>query len=179
MEIRAFCITSRFCLLMAALLLFRPTVARAAQREPVVFWHQWTSNETEEVNRICRRFNDSQNQYEVKPLVVSGNIASTKMILSIVGGDPPDCMAQWSPVIADWGRRNMLIPMDSFMEDGEFDRLKKWLYPAVLQAGSYQGHLYSLPTNFNVFALYYNARHFREAGLDPDRPPRTLAELDE
>jgi multiple sugar transport system substrate-binding protein len=168
--------------LLALILLIIPqSVASAAPRQPIIFWHEWTSNASQAVNAICQRFNEFQDQYEVKPLLVSGgpSFANTKMLLGIVGGNPPDCMAQWSPVIASWGRRGMLLPLDAMMEPGEFDRLKTWLYPAVLRASMYQGHLYSLPTNFNAFALFYNARHFREAGLDPDRPPRTIAELDE
>src|SRR5438094_457229 len=35
----------------------------------------------------------------------------------------------------------------------------------------------SRPALLDSTALYWNRRMFREAGLDPDRPPRTRAEL--
>lgn len=157
-----------------------PLSAPAAERkrEEVIFWHQWTSNWAEVVHTIVRRFNESQDRYEVRPLIVAGGVANTKMMLGIVGGSPPDCMAQWSPVIAAWARRGMLTPLDSLMAEGEYERIQQWLYPAVREMGSYEGHLYGLATGMNAWALYYNPRHFREAGLDPNRPPRTIAELD-
>ncbi|NIR02910.1 MAG: extracellular solute-binding protein, partial [Gemmatimonadales bacterium] len=41
-----------------------------------------------------------------------------------------------------------------------------------------RGRMYALPTTPASLALHWNKRLFREAGLDPERPPRTLEELD-
>jgi multiple sugar transport system substrate-binding protein len=43
----------------------------------------------------------------------------------------------------------------------------------------FHGHVWGLPLTPATAALHYNRRLFREAGLDPDRPPRTLQELDQ
>lgn len=39
--------------------------------------------------------------------------------------------------------------------------------------------LYALPWDTDARVIYYNKEHFREAGLDPEKPPRTIEELDE
>jgi ABC-type glycerol-3-phosphate transport system substrate-binding protein len=43
----------------------------------------------------------------------------------------------------------------------------------------YGDRLYAMPFLLDVNVLYYNRRAFAAAGLDPDRPPRTLEELAE
>ena len=42
----------------------------------------------------------------------------------------------------------------------------------------YRGSLYAIPTTPATTALHWNKKLFREAGLDPDSPPRTIEELD-
>ncbi len=41
------------------------------------------------------------------------------------------------------------------------------------------GTPYAIPFNISVLMLYYNRDLFRQAGLDPDRPPQTWDELEE
>jgi multiple sugar transport system substrate-binding protein len=38
---------------------------------------------------------------------------------------------------------------------------------------TYKGRVYSLPSQGNVGQLWFNRNHFREAGLDPEKPPTT------
>ncbi|MFB6250987.1 MAG: ABC transporter substrate-binding protein [Halobellus sp.] len=40
-----------------------------------------------------------------------------------------------------------------------------------------EGSTWSLPFNNSQILLYYNKNHFREAGLDPEQPPRTFEEV--
>jgi ABC-type glycerol-3-phosphate transport system substrate-binding protein len=42
----------------------------------------------------------------------------------------------------------------------------------------YRGKVWALPTTPASVALHWNKDHFRAAGLDPERPPRTIEELD-
>jgi multiple sugar transport system substrate-binding protein len=145
-------------------------------REKVVFWHMWTSNWAEVVRDIVDRFNDSQDRYEVVPLTVIGG--SLKTLIATAGGDPPDCMAQWESVIPAWAERAALTPLDTLMPPDEWHALRDRMYPAVRDIGTYKGHFYGLSTGMNIWAIYYRPDHFRAAGLDPDKFPETLEELD-
>src|SRR5216683_169618 len=49
--------------------------------------------------------------------------------------------------------------------------------PVSLELCRYRNHLYGLPVLIDGSALFWNKRAFREAGLDPERPPRTLEEV--
>ena len=49
----------------------------------------------------------------------------------------------------------------------------------VLNYYTIDGQLYSMPFNTSNAVLYYNKDMFREAGLDPDKPPATFSEFRE
>jgi multiple sugar transport system substrate-binding protein len=145
-------------------------------RKPVVFWHMWTANWEQVVGDICNRFNKSQDEYEVIPLTVVGG--TRKTLIATAGGAPPDVMAQWDAVIPAWADRGALTALDTLMTADEWQALQKRLYPAVRAIGMYKGHFYGLSVGMNIFAMYYRPGHFREAGLDPDHFPQTIAELE-
>ena len=50
-------------------------------------------------------------------------------------------------------------------------------WPALHANAMVEGELYSVPFHNSTPLLYYNVDHFKEAGLDPTKPPRTWAEL--
>ena len=41
----------------------------------------------------------------------------------------------------------------------------------------YNGHIYAIPADFDPMVMYYNKDMFRKAGLDPNKPPTTWAQL--
>jgi len=99
---------------------YKPPRAQSYRgREKVIFWHMWTSNWAEVVERIVGRFNESQDRWEVVPLTVAGG--SLKTLIASAGGDPPDCMAQWEAVIPAWAERNALTPLDTLMPRQEWE----------------------------------------------------------
>ncbi|MEX1019307.1 MAG: extracellular solute-binding protein [Litorilinea sp.] len=52
-------------------------------------------------------------------------------------------------------------------------------FSPIIEASVRDGLLYTLPTAVRTGALYYNRDLMAKAGLDPDSPPRTVAELEE
>jgi multiple sugar transport system substrate-binding protein len=154
------------------------TIRKYPDRREVRFWHMWTGQWKEVVERIVNEFNESQDQYEVVPLSVPGAGADSKLLLSVAGGNPPDTMAQWNCVIPAWATRKVIQPLDSFMTPEELKHFRETCYPVIWKIGEYDSHFYGLCCGLNVRALYYRPSHFIEAGLDPDRPPKTISELD-
>lgn len=53
------------------------------------------------------------------------------------------------------------------------------LEPGALLSITYRGQLIGMPFNASTIVFYYNKDAFKEVGLDPAEPPRTLAELAE
>ena len=48
-----------------------------------------------------------------------------------------------------------------------------------MAVSTYEGRLYGVPLYADVSALFYNKDLFQQAGLDPNKPPTSLAEIRE
>lgn len=98
---------------------------------------------------------------------------SQKLMAAVAAGGPPDiaqCYEAWSANLIDNGS---IVPFTELLRgpNGLSEASEKDIYPLFLEGGSRDGALWSFPFNKSVRCLYYNKELFREAGLDPDRPP--------
>ena len=57
------------------------------------------------------------------------------------------------------------------------DAEKAAYYPHILDTVTYNGQQWGIPTAFSTKAIYWNKDLFTKAGLDPNKPPTTWAEL--
>lgn len=72
------------------------------------------------------------------------------------------------------------VPIDSFSDRGDYADFVDTFIPGMLRLGTDEnGVLRAVPFAVSVPMLYYNADLFREAGLDPDVPPATWADVRE
>lgn len=170
-------------LILLAAVLFAPTRAtrevalrKYPHRIPVRFWHMWSAEWKDVVDKIVDRYNRSQDKYEVIALSIPSG-ADTKFLLGTVGGDPPDVMAQWNPVIPTWADSGLLTPFEEVMSPQEKALFDREAYPVVKRIGLYKGKTYGIPIGINVMAVFYLPEAFRKAGLDPDHFPATLEAL--
>ncbi len=144
-------------------------------RLQITYWEKWPGFEGEAIQRVVDRFNERQDRIYVN-LVTMSQI-DRKALVAIAGGDPPDLVGLWSAGLSQFAEKRALLPLEPFMEKAGMS--SDAFLEVFLEQNSYRGTLYGLPTTPATAALHYNKRLFREAGLDPERPPRTLAELDE
>ncbi len=119
-------------------------------------------------------FNERQDSIEIVPIAIPWKEHEKKVLTAILSGNPPDLINMVTP-ISKWASRMALIPMDSLLvgaEVGEAD-----FFAANWKDVTHQGRVYGLPMYTASYAFFYNKAHFREVGLDPERPPRTWNEL--
>jgi multiple sugar transport system substrate-binding protein len=133
-------------------------------RIPVRFWHMWSAEWKDVVDHIVQRYNDSQDTYEVIALSVPGG-ADTKFLLGAMGGDPPDVMAQWNPVIPTWAQGGVLTPFEDIMTPEERDTFERESYPIVKRVGQYKGKTYGFPIGLQVKGIFYLPEALHSAGL--------------
>ena len=148
--------------------------AHPPRRKVVRFWHMWTAEWKTKVDMVVARFNASQDEYEVQALSIPSAGADSKFLLGVMGGDPPDVMAQWNPVIPAWADSGLIVPLDSLMSPQDRATFAREAYPVVKKIGSYKGKLYGMTIGVNMNAVYYRPDAFRAAGLDPKEVFRTL-----
>jgi multiple sugar transport system substrate-binding protein len=162
------------------LLLFVISACRPAPNGKVhiTYWEKWTGAEGEAIQAVVDSFNRSQDRIEVECLSVSG--ADRKTLVATAGGDPPDLAGLYTFNIAPFADNAALTPLDDFIRADGYD-VSSYLDrydPVFAKMCQYRATVWALPSAPVTVALYWNKGLFREAGLDPDRPPRTIAELD-
>jgi multiple sugar transport system substrate-binding protein len=153
----------------------RTAAAEGAERVRVVYWEKWTGFEKDAMQAVVDDFNRSQDRIFVEYVSVSGIRAKT--LIATAGGDPPDLAGLQDEQVDDFADKNALLPLDEFA--GGTSIVQSRYVPVYWDMVHYRGHLWALPTAPVVGALHWNKDLFREAGLDPERPPRTIAELDD
>ena len=166
---------SLFAVLLGAC---QPAAERGGGRLRLSYWEKWTGAEAAAMQATVDAFNASQDRIQVN--LVSMSQVDRKLLVATAGGDPPDIAGLWLNSIASFADRDALIPLDDFMRaDGaEPDAWLARYTPVYANMGRHAGHTYALPTTGTAVALHWNKALFREAGLDPERPPRTLAEFE-
>ena len=154
---------------------FRPQPAPADGRIHIRYWEKWTGFEEDAMRKVVEAFNKRQDRIRVEYLAVSQ--VNHKMLLATAGGNPPDVAGIWDNDVVPFADYNALRPLDDFCARdgiGAEDYL-----PAYWDLCTHQGRVFAMPTTPASVALHWNRKLFREAGLDPDRPPKTIEELDE
>lgn len=148
---------------------------RADGRIVIQYWEKWEQFEKEAMQEIVDDFNASQDDVWVNYLSV-GQL-DQKLLLATAGGNPPDVAGLWAWRLYSYAETGALEPLDHLMER---DGISPEDYlPSIYDQLSFRGFTWGLPSTPATLALHYNREMFREAGLDPDRPPRTLGELAE
>lgn len=153
----------------------RPPKQRAGGRIVLDYWEKWTGDEGRAMMEVVERFNASQGRILVRYLATAG--IDQKALISIAGGAPPDVVGLWNYNIPQLAETGCILPLDELAP--RFGVTLEGYTPGVRPIMRYQGRLWCTVNTGGVLGLYCNRGVFRDAGLDPDRPPRTIEELDE
>jgi multiple sugar transport system substrate-binding protein len=138
----------------------------------VQFWARTVSKTL--AQKLVSEFNATHKNLQVKLTLTSINDDTTTLATSIRAGDPPDVVG-----LND-------IDMPAFTSVGSFLNLtsdvNKLPYKADLSPGhvglaTYQGKVYGVPYWADLSVLWYNKLLFKQAGLNPDDPPTTYAQI--
>jgi ABC-type glycerol-3-phosphate transport system substrate-binding protein len=160
-------------------LLLAAVLPAAAGPVHVTYWEKWNGFEAQAMQAVIDKFNASHPGIIVDYYATS--VPDRKTIVATAGGDPPDIAGVNAQNIAPFADAEALQPLDDFIR-AEGMTNEQWLsryYPVYARICSHGGHVYAGISTPAVETLYWNRTLFREAGLDPDRPPRTLAEFND
>ncbi len=149
-------------------------------RVTVVFWHSLVNSTMPALDALLARFEEEHPGIHIQAQYIpSGDALVQKLITSVRSNTAPDISWIHADFLEDLVRADAVYPMAHFIEgaDGLPDSVVADIYPALRQYASWRGDLYSLPMEATNLGLLYNKDLFREAGLDPDRPPQTWDEL--
>lgn len=141
----------------------------------IVYWEKWTDFEGQAMRDVVDAFNRSQNRIFVDLLTVSG--IQDKTLLAIAGGIPPDVAGLFGPNVAQYADAQAIQSLTEMCAEAGIRREN--YIPVYWDIGNVRGQQFALPSAPASTALHYNRAMLTRAGLDPNRPPRTIEELDQ
>lgn len=156
-----------------------PVDALASADGPVdiTVWHSQSAKPEEALQELVATYNDSQDAVNVslESQGASYEELVRKYLAAIPSGDIPDIVLvddTSTQLLADSGT---VLPAQSCADAEDYSL--SGFDPTAIAYYSIDGALYPGSVGLANVVLYYNKNHFRAAGLDPDDPPETLAEM--
>jgi sn-glycerol 3-phosphate transport system substrate-binding protein len=145
----------------------------------VTLWHAMFRENEETLNDLVAAFNRDQDQVRVQS-VFQGTYDQTltRYRASTQGGARPDIVQVEDSGIQTMIDSGTVLPIQACVDADDYDLSENNLARALAYF-SVDRTLYPLPFNLSNPLLYYNKTAFEDAGLDPDDPPVTFAEVRE
>jgi sn-glycerol 3-phosphate transport system substrate-binding protein len=111
--------------------------------------------------------------------IYAGNYDETRVraLSAIKGGQPAQLSVLFSIDVYDLIEQDLIIPFDEAISTDEERNWVKSFYPALMQNGQVNGKTWGIPFQRSTIVLFYNKDMFKEAGLDPNKPPKTWDEM--
>jgi ABC-type glycerol-3-phosphate transport system substrate-binding protein len=153
-------------------------------KRTLVYWEKWTSFEGEAADELVDAFNAAERAKAASnagyvPIFVKKVTASQieqKLLVAVAGGNPPDVAGVYSYMLPAYAEKGALLDLTERLDAANITRGR--FIPHFWDLGVLEGRVWGVPTTPASIALHWNKRLFREAGLDPEAPPKTIEELD-
>ncbi|RPH49436.1 MAG: ABC transporter substrate-binding protein, partial [Desulfobacteraceae bacterium] len=111
--------------------------------------------------------------------VYAGNYDDTrvKALAALKANQPVQLSVLFSIDVFELMEQDAIVPFDDIAVSPDD---KKWIagfYPSLMENSHAKGKTWGIPFQRSTIVMYYNKDAFREAGLDPEKPPATWAEM--
>jgi sn-glycerol 3-phosphate transport system substrate-binding protein len=151
-------------------------LAKASKPVQITMWHSLPRANLEALQKLADQFNSSQSDVKVSLVSqVSYDDTFTKYKAGLTSGDLPDI------VMLQETDQQQMIDTTTVLPSGTCAKADKYNFadflPRVVSYYTVKGQMYAMPFNVSGPVLYYNKKSFTAAGLDPNKPPTSLAEL--
>ncbi len=176
---RAWLAAATLCVPVAMIAPAQPLHAAAA---PVViqFWNPTNpgpgSVSGNAIKYLVDTFNKTHPGILVKADYTPTDNNYVKYTTALTSGSPPDAIMTYDyypmPI---WAADHLIQPLDSYIAQYHFT-LQQY-FPNVYAGMRFNGQIYGLPQQIDEPLFAWNKTLFKAAGLDPNKPPTTTAEL--
>lgn len=141
-------------------------------------WHPWGGVQKEKFDQVVEAFNNAHDKIQVRSVFTPNDLSNNqKFFTAVVAGCPPDVTFVDGQQTAAWAEQGALQPLDKMLAADGITRDD--YFPPCWDQNVYRGKVWALTYCADPnFAFVWNKKVFRQCGLDPDRPPTTIEELD-
>jgi multiple sugar transport system substrate-binding protein len=156
--------------------------AGQSQKRPVKlsYWNKFTDTSAVAEDEVVKAFQQKFPYVTVEALEAAqiageGSADREKFVAALAAGAPPEVIKIDRFKMGGHGAKRTTTLLDDLVKRDKIDLGRFW--PATVEEIRFPpgagGKVTALPWDTDNRVLFYNTRHFQEAGLDPAKPPRT------
>ncbi len=164
---------------MAATLLALALPALAQAQTEVSFFYPVAVGGpiTKIIDGFAADFEKENPGIKLKP-IYSGSYGEslTKALTAVKSGEPPVTSILLSTDMYTLIDEEAIVPFDTLIKTPEDQAWLKSFFPAFMENSQTGGKTWGIPFQRSTIVLYWNKEMFKEAGLDPNRPPTNWKE---
>jgi ABC-type glycerol-3-phosphate transport system substrate-binding protein len=147
----------------------------------LTFWHHEYPPADEFIRQKIEEYTEENANVSIELVTYPHGDYETKLLSSIAADNPPDIINLLDYLFPRYAANDLLAPVEpqAFGEE-DLDGVRSLYVPRALDGLTINGEIYGVPEEFNTLALFLNAQHFEEIGLDANEPenwPETWEEL--
>lgn len=140
----------------------------------ITYWQYTFPTKVEEIDKIIADFEKENPDIKVVAQDFPYDQFQNKIFAAVEAGNGPDIMNIYNGWISKYVDMDYIQPIrEEFMSKDEISDY----YVDMIQPYELDGEHYTLPVAVRSLALFWNKDMYKEAGLDPESPPKTWDEL--
>jgi multiple sugar transport system substrate-binding protein len=165
----------RFRHLLASVAIgFATLAASGAKAVEIEYWQYVFDTRVKAMNQLIAKFQETNPDIKVKQTTFPYADYQTKVAAAILAGQGPDVVQLFYGWTDNFIAGKMIRPLRA--EAFPTADIERDFFP-IVSAMKRGNDYYGLPTAVRSLALFYNKKAFKDAGLDPNNPPKNLEEL--
>ncbi len=140
----------------------------------LTLWETYNTQERQVFLSLVEQFEKANPDIKIELTNLPFDGAEPKILTALATGTAPDIARVDVAFLPKLAIRGALKSLDEY----GVEELQKQIRPVALSSCIVDGKLYGLPDQVNGLCLFYNKELYRQAGLDPEKPPRTWTEFE-
>lgn len=146
--------------------------APPAEKVTISWWNQFSTPTCVEVfPKVVQDFMTANPnitvEFEISGGPPGGGDYTEVLLTRIAAGNPPDSITLWTPP-SQFGAQGALMAIDSNMDSAKVAK-KDAFYEGPIKSCQWKGQTYGLPASAGPGNMFFNKKHFEEAGLSTKR----------
>lgn len=152
-----------------------PVPEKAPGTEITIALYDWTENL--EVKNAINQYNKSNPDHiKISIMNLSTDVYDDTLNMLMTSGRGPDVFSVDNAWLATYVNKGYLAELSSFLSPAYVDRFPEWAREFA-DSSLFKRGIYFMPSSIETVRLIYNKQLFRNAGLDPEQPPVTFADM--
>ncbi len=136
----------------------------------------WVRESAADPGKLMVDLYNSKHDDQITLTAIPDNQLVTKLATSVLAGNAPDLVSFDLIYMPDFMRADLLVDLTEQLASNSNYKTHVAAYKDI---ATYEGKTYGVGFTPDVSVLAWNKTLFREAGLDPEKGPSTLAEIQE